>query len=68
LGHTPRIAGQLTPAPRAPQLHGVYEGSYWQLLAGAGELASALESMAVGPPLLPEPPLLLPPPAPAQNQ
>jgi hypothetical protein len=45
----------------ALQLQGVYEGSYWQLLADVDELAAMLRAMAAGPPLLPEPQLLLPP-------
>ncbi len=55
----------LAPSWPRTQLHGVYEGSYWQLLADVDELAAMLEAMAKGPPLLPEPPLLLPP-APTQ--
>ncbi|KAL0041510.1 hypothetical protein WJX79_005750 [Trebouxia sp. C0005] len=41
--------------------HGVYEGSYWDLLANIGELTEALTQMAVGPTVLEEPVLHLPP-------
>lgn len=42
--------------------HGVYEGSYWQLLADAEELKAMLTRMAKAPPLMAEPVLVLPPP------
>ncbi|KAL0042270.1 hypothetical protein WJX77_008145 [Trebouxia sp. C0004] len=42
--------------------HGVYEGTYWDLLANIGELTEALTQMAVGPTVLEEPVLQLPPP------
>lgn len=42
--------------------HGVYEGSYWQLLADAEELKAMLTRMAKAPPLMAEPALVLPPP------
>ncbi|KAL0050091.1 hypothetical protein WJX82_004313 [Trebouxia sp. C0006] len=41
--------------------HGVYEGTYWDLLANIGELTEALTQMAVGPTVLEEPVLQLPP-------
>ncbi|KAL3162911.1 hypothetical protein ABBQ32_009353 [Trebouxia sp. C0010 RCD-2024] len=40
--------------------HGVYEGTYWDLLANVGELTEALTQMAVGPAVLEEPALKLP--------
>ena len=43
------------------QAHGVYEGTYWDLLANIGELTEALTQMAVGPTVLEEPVLQLPP-------
>jgi len=39
----------------------VYEGTYWDLLANIGELTEALTQMAVGPTVLEEPVLQLPP-------
>ena len=42
------------------QAHGVYEGTYWELLANIGELTEALTQMAVGPAVLEEPILRLP--------
>ena len=42
------------------QAHGVYEGTYWELLANIGELTEALTQMAVGPAVLEEPVLKLP--------
>ena len=47
--------------------HGVYEGSYWQLLQDCDELHAALAELAVAPPLARVPPLRVPaqPEAPA---
>lgn len=42
------------------QAHGVYEGTYWDLLANLSELTEALTQMAVGPTVLEEPALQLP--------
>ena len=39
----------------------MYEGTYWDLLANIGELTEALTQMAVGPTVLEEPVLQLPP-------
>ena len=43
------------------QAHGVYEGTYWDLLGNLGELSEALNQMSVGPTVLEEPSLQLPP-------
>ena len=43
------------------QAHGVYEGTYWDLLGNLGELTEALNQMSVGPAVLEEPSLQLPP-------
>ena len=42
------------------QAHGVYEGTYWDLLGNLNELMLALSQMAVGPAVLAEPLLVLP--------
>lgn len=55
-------AGHLQDAvPFILQAHGVYEGTYWDLLANIGELTEALTQMAVGPTVLEEPVLQMPP-------
>ncbi|GLC39630.1 hypothetical protein PLESTM_000919800 [Pleodorina starrii] len=42
--------------------HGVYEGSYWELMGDCDELAEMLRKLSKAPALLDEPPLELPPP------
>jgi hypothetical protein len=42
--------------------HGVYEGSYWDLMGDADELQEMLRRLSKAPALLEEPPLDLPPP------
>ncbi|EFJ42702.1 hypothetical protein VOLCADRAFT_97128 [Volvox carteri f. nagariensis] len=42
--------------------HGVYEGSYWELMGDCDELAEMLRKLSKAPALLEEPPLELPPP------
>ncbi|KXZ50585.1 hypothetical protein GPECTOR_16g760 [Gonium pectorale] len=42
--------------------HGVYEGSYWELIGDCDELAEMLRKMSKAPALLDEPPMELPPP------
>ncbi|GIM02641.1 hypothetical protein Vretimale_7428, partial [Volvox reticuliferus] len=42
--------------------HGVYEGSYWELMGDCEELAEMLRKLSKAPALLEEPPLELPPP------
>lgn len=44
-----------------PQAHGVYEGSYWTLLAELSQLEATLQRMTKAPPLIAEPVLQLPP-------
>ena len=52
------------PERTCSQAHGVYEGTYWDLLSNLNELMQALSQMAVGPAVLEEPELqLLPSPA-----
>lgn len=43
------------------QAHGVYEGSYWQLLGDVEQLEEMLSKQVHGPALLEEPTLQLPP-------
>ena len=59
----PILQSQFSPTDLQPwlQAHGVYEGTYWDLLANIGELTEALTQMAVGPTVLEEPVLQLPP-------
>lgn len=42
------------------QAYGVYEGSYWELLANLNELSDILKRMSFAPKLLEEPVLILP--------
>ena len=44
----------------APQAHGVYEGSYWELMGDSDEMMEMLRKMARAPPLLEQPALDLP--------
>ena len=65
------VIGRMSPTLQSPfsptdlqqwlQAQGVYEGTYWDLLANIGELTEALTQMAVGPTVLEEPVLQLPP-------
>ena len=40
--------------------HGVYEGSYWELIGDCDEMAEMLRKLAKAPPLIEEPCLNLP--------
>lgn len=56
----PTHEGSLTCPCSPPQAHGVYEGSYWELIGDADEMIEMLRKMAKAPPLLEEPTLDMP--------
>jgi hypothetical protein len=59
--HTGSHSNAAYTSPLFLQSHGVYEGSYWQLLGDLEEIEAMLSRMTRAPSLFDEPELQLPP-------